>query len=145
MEDPTKNYIARQAISENGTAVTMMKYRADGLTLEQWEQWRQDPTAIACAVNDKVTREILPDDEGHRVIHIKLKMPLVISNRSMITCFYETEKEDGTKVIFHSSRGNEDIVAANAAKIKKDVVANNEITYMSWKPYDGGIELNQLT
>ena len=145
LEDASKNYIARQTMSEEGIICTMMKYRCDGLTLEQWEQWRQDPTLVATQLNPKLQRELLPDDEGHKVILLKMKTPLVISNRSIITCFYEAEKEDGTKIIFHSSRGNEEIAAANAAKIGKDVIGNNAITYMSWKPYEGGIELQNLT
>ena len=145
LEDASKNYIARQTVGQEGIACTMIKYRCDGLTLEQWEQWRQDPTLVSTQLNNKLQRELLPDDEGHKVVLLKMKMPLVISNRSIVTCFYEAEKEDGTKIIMHSSRGNEEIAAANAAKIGKDVIGNNEITYMSWKPYEGGIELQNLT
>ena len=122
----------------------MIKYRADGLTLEQLEQWRQDPTNIAVQMNSKLTRELLPDDEGHKVVLLKIKMPMVISNRSTVTCFYEAEKEDGTKIVMSSSQGNESITTDNAAKIGKDVVANSVISYTSYKPYDGGIELQQL-
>ena len=37
MEDASKNYIAKQTMSEEGQAITLVKYRADGLTEEQWE------------------------------------------------------------------------------------------------------------
>ena len=144
LEDASKNYIARQTVSDEGIPCGMIKYRCDGLTLEQWEQWRRDPTHVGTQLNGKLQREFLPDDEGHKVVLLKMKMPLVISNRSIVTCFYEIEKEDGTKIIMHSSRGNEEIVAANAAKIGKDVVGNMAITYMSWKPYEGGIELQNI-
>ena len=46
---------------------------------------------------------MLPDDEGCKVVLMKMKMPMVISNRSILTCFYEAEKEDGTKIKLHSS------------------------------------------
>ena len=69
---------------------------------------------------------------------------MLISNRSTLTTFYRHEKEDGTKVICHSSRGNDALVEANQALIDGDVVANNFITYMSWKPYDGGLELQHV-
>ena len=141
MEDASKNYIARQTTSQEGNVVTLIKYRADGLTLEQLEQWRQDPTLLATQINEKMTREVLPEDDGHQVVHLKMKMPMMISNRSIITCLYETEKEDGTKVKMSSSRGNEELATANAPKIGKDVIGNQAINYISWKPYEGGIEL----
>ena len=143
LEDASKNYIAKQTIGEGGNIVNLIKYRADGLTEEQWSQWTASPTIVAAALNPKLTRIELPDDEGHKVVLLKMKMPMVISNRSIVTTFYEHTKEDGTKLIFHSSRGNEEIAAANADKIGKDVVGNNVITHMSFKPYEGGIELQQ--
>ena len=42
-----------------------------------------------------------------------MAMPMFISNRSTLTTYYEVEKEDGLKVLFHSSMGNEALVAAN--------------------------------
>ena len=92
-------------------------------------------------MNSKLTRVALPDDEGHKVYLLKMKMPMVISNRSILTCYYEAQKEDGTRILMNSSRGNEEIQAANASKIGKDVVASIGINYVSWKAYNGGIEL----
>ena len=68
----------------------------------------------------------------------------MISNRSTLTTFYEFEKEDGTKIVLHSSMGNEALVQANNKQIGKDVVTNNVITFMSWKPYDGGIYFEHI-
>ena len=69
---------------------------------------------------------------------------MVISNRSIVTCYYEAQKEDGTRIIMNSSQGNEEIQAANADKIGKDVVANITLNYVSMKAYDGGFELCQI-
>ena len=88
-EDASRNYVAKQVIQSNNQGVTLIKYRADGLTLEEWERWRQDPTAIGCAVNPKVTRTVLPEVDGHKCVHVKMKMPVLISNRSIISTFYE--------------------------------------------------------
>ena len=104
-------------------------------------RWSADPMAVAHALNAKMTPEYLADDEGCRVAHMRMKMPVMISNRSIITCFYRFTKEDGTNVLMHSSRGNEALVTANASKIGKDVVGNMHINYVSWKAYEGGIEL----
>ena len=70
-----------------------------------------------------------------------MKMPVLISNRSIITCFYEGEREDGWRYLCHSSQGNDHIVQANRSAIGKDVVGNNMLTYFQWRPYDGGIEI----
>ena len=70
-----------------------------------------------------------------------MKMPMMISNRSIITCFYELEREGGWKVLTHSSKGNEDITAGRAKEIGKNVVANNSIAYFQWRPYEGGMEI----
>ena len=37
LEDASKNYLAKQHIGDDNTAVTLVKYRADGLTEEMWQ------------------------------------------------------------------------------------------------------------
>lgn len=113
LDEPNKNYTAKTFKGADGIATVVIKYRCDGLTEEQWGKWAADPTVVAVACNSRLTRIELPDDEGHKVRLLKMKMPLVISNRSTLTTFYEHEKEDGTRIIMHSSRGNEALVAAN--------------------------------
>ena len=94
-EDESKNFIGKQVIQEEGNAVTMSKYRADGLTMEQLQPLIDDPLAIAASLNPKVTVEQIGEDEGCKVFHIKMKMPMVISNRSLVTTFYRCESSDG--------------------------------------------------
>ena len=108
-------YMAKVAQSPEGIPITLIKWRCEGLTEEQWETWRADPTVVAAAINAKLTRIELPDDEGHRVRLLKMKMPMLISDRSTLTTFYEHTKEDGTKVMMHSSKGNEDLVVTHKA------------------------------
>ena len=78
--------------------------------MEHMQRWREDPTAVQCAINPKQSREALPDTpEGNKAWHIIYQMPMVLSNRSVITVYYETEEADGTQVVFHSSKGNDQI------------------------------------
>ena len=49
----------------------------------------------------------MPEDQGEKMYHIKMNMPMVISNRSVITCVYRKTGEDGSEFVFHSSKGNE--------------------------------------
>ena len=114
LDEPDKKYTAKKAEQEDGIPTTIIKWQCDGLTEEQWQAWNADPTVVAAAVNQKLTRIELPDDDGHVVRLLKMQMPVMISNRSTLTCFYRREKEDGTKLLFHSSKGNEELVTANA-------------------------------
>ena len=132
------------SLGEDGIATMLIKWRCDGLTEEEWDGWVRDPTVVSEACNSRLTRIELADDEGKVVRLMKMSMPMLISNRSTLTTFYRYEKEDGTKVVMHSSRGNEKLIEANASQIGKDVINNNIITYMSYKPYEGGIELAHI-
>ena len=144
LDEPEKNYTAKKVEAEDGIVVTLIKYRVEGLTEQQWETWSADPSVVSAAVNPKLTRIELPDDEGHKVRLLKMKMPMMITNRSTLTTFYRQEKEDGTKLLFHSSKGNENLIAANADQIGSDVSTNNVLTYMAWKPYEGGMDLTHI-
>ena len=120
---------------------TLTKFRAQGLTEEMWEQWREDPIGTGTKINPKYTKVALPDTDGHKMVLIKMQTPFMITNRSIVTCIYESETADGFKVLTHSSQGNEEIVAAQASEIGSDVVANDEITQHRWKAFDGGLEV----
>ncbi len=93
-----------------------------------------------CATNARCTREELPDDDGQKMWHLKMSMPMVISNRSVITTFYQNVDAEGWTSIFHSSQGNEAQTTAREAEIGSDVIANNIIVYTAFKPYEGGVE-----
>ena len=67
------------------------------------KKWEDDPTSIMCATNPNCTREALPDDDGQKMWHLKMAMPMVISNRSVITTFYHNVDAEGWTAIFHSS------------------------------------------
>ena len=71
-----------------------------------------------------------------------MKMPVMISNRSVVITIYQEELEDGSRILINSSQGNEEVVAANKEKlIKKNVVANAIITYTKGEFYDGGAHM----
>ena len=47
---------------EDGIPTTIMKWRCDGLTLDQWNVFMRDPSSITVAVNPNyMTREELKD------------------------------------------------------------------------------------
>ena len=107
LEDASRNYVARQTYDESGSAVTIIKFRCDGFTEEHWQRWKADPIAVQQALNDKLSATRLEDDEDCKVYHLHMKMPMMISNRSILTTFYEHEDSEGYRIVFHSSQGNE--------------------------------------
>merc|ERR1711972_570709 len=110
--DDAKQYTAKSFKDHYGIPVVMTKWHCEGLTAEQWARWEADPSVVADAVQVKMTRTELPDDEGHMARILKMKMPWPISDRSTVTVFYNHTKDDGSKCVFHSSKGNEHIVQA---------------------------------
>ena len=50
------------------------------------------------------------------------------------------ENADGSMEFLSTSKGNDEIVTAMAAVIKKNVVANNVINYMKLTPIEGGCD-----
>lgn len=141
-EDPARNYVARQTFDDNGAAITIVKFRCDGFTEEHWNSWKHDPIQVQLAMNDRLMATRLAEVADYKCYHLQMRMPMMISNRSILTCFYEHLTSEGYRVVLHSSQGNEDLVESRRHHIGKDVVANNIITYMASKPYEGGMELN---
>ena len=80
-------------------------------------------------MNSRMSYEVLPDHEGSKMIHMKAKMPMIMSDRSVISALYKETKEDGSVCVFHSSQGNEAQTAARAAEIGKDEIANMIIAF----------------
>mmetsp|Transcript_6875 Transcript_6875/g.8193 ORF Transcript_6875/g.8193 Transcript_6875/m.8193 type:complete len:98 (+) Transcript_6875:345-638(+) len=70
-----------------------------------------------------------------------MKMPLVLSNRSIFTTFYHEERADGWKCFFHSSKGNDHLPEEHKSAVGKDEVGYADIGYFQWRPYDGGMEI----
>ena len=69
----------------------------------------------------------------------------MVSNRSIFTCYYQHEDpETDSSIIVHSSQEMQHISAAMSHEIENDVLADNVVTYLEAKPYDGGYELNQV-
>ena len=68
---PDIQYVAKVTTVDQ-IPVTVIKWHCEGLTEAQWDKYKQDPTVIATAVNPKMTRIALPDDEGYEIRLMKL-------------------------------------------------------------------------
>lgn len=63
------------------------------------------------------------EDEGYRIIHQRIQTPIMVSNRSIMHCFYTVPTTDGTYLHYSSSQGNEAFLEKHKAKLEKDVVS----------------------
>ena len=103
IDEPEKHYMAKQAFQDDGNAMTMVKWRCDGLTVEDLQAWRTNPISVMTATNNRAEAWPLADDAGCKMWHIRMNMPMIMSNRSIVTCFYEDVSADGWTAVFHSS------------------------------------------
>ena len=122
LNDKTRQIEARQAQTDKG-ALTVAKHRADGYTQEKFLQWKDDQIGAQAAMNARMTPEKIDDIEGHPTYHLKMNMPMILSNRSIITTQYETKDDEGNIIVINSSQGNEKVIEARKAQIGSDVVA----------------------
>ena len=94
--------MAKQTIEESGNAVTLIKYKAEGLTMETVAPFLDDPMSVFPVVNNRLTPVPLDDIDGLKTYHMKMELPMLISNRSIVTTLYHETLEDGTRRMIHS-------------------------------------------
>ena len=99
-----------------------------GLTIDKHREFRANFVAKMNALDDKLTIVECPDVDGCKAVIQQIKMPMMMTNRSFPNIFYLVESEN-EMIFVSSSRGTEELVAQQAAVIKKNVVANNIINY----------------
>ena len=121
-EDKAKGYAARQGTSQFGNVI-VIKHRADGFKEEDFNKWKGSMVETQQKLNARLTPVKLDDVEGHTTYHMKMSMPMFISNRTIISTFYDATDSDGSPIVIASSRGNEKIVEARKDEIGSDVVA----------------------
>ena len=69
-----------------------------------------------------------------------IKMPMMMTNRTMFNINHPTDCEDGSYIALVSSKGTEAFVQSEAGKalLKKNVLAFTHINYRHIVPYEGG-------
>ena len=82
----------------------------------------------------RITR--LPDDHGFKVVHQRVEMPFLISNRSFFNCYYEIDgSEPGEYQFIVSGWGNEFLEHKYAKLAGKNVIGTININYLGIRPY----------
>ena len=120
-------FVSRQT-DYQGATLTVSKATVPGLTLDKHREFRENFAARQSALDDKLTIVECPDVDGCKALIQQIKMPMMMTNRSFPNVLYLIESE-GEMIFLSSSRGTEELVAQQAAVIKKNVVANNIINF----------------
>ena len=125
LEDASKNYVARQTFDDEGLAITMVKYRAAGTTLDgTFKKYTDNPFEMAKEIHSRTSYTELPEVEGRKAFHVQMEMPMIISNRSIFTVLYRPDRGDGSVTLMSSSQGNDAIAESRATEAGSDVIAN---------------------
>ena len=87
--------VSKRTYDADGRSVVMCKWKCDGLTMETMKPVLEDFEKIASQMASKVTLTALEPDQGHKIYHAQIDMPMFMSNRSIVTCQYMGETADG--------------------------------------------------
>ena len=129
---------SRQTEYQPGVFLTMTKARVPGLRIQMHNDFRANIQANLPKLDSKLSVTPVGEYEGYPAVIQHIKMPMMMTNRSIPIVNHRIEKPDGSLVIIGSSKGTEALVAAQKSVIKKDVVANQIISYLHLEEYEGG-------
>ena len=134
------DFTSRQVLLGEGIILTVSKATVPGLTLDDHKFFRDNIVAMLPKLDEKLSVSDLPDFKGYRALIQHIKMPMLMTNRSIPQVYDTQENEDGTFEFFSSSEETEELVEAQKKVVKKDVIANNIINYVKLTPVEGGCE-----
>ena len=143
-KDKSLDYEARQSW-EGNVPLTIIKYRAANLKVEQFRSYYDDPVTAQTTI-ERLSAVKLEDKEGYDLYHFKLDSPAspVVAHRSSFVCHYRRQLADGTLNIINSSLGNEKYVEQYKDLVGRNVVANQILGSATFKPYDDGVEVTHV-
>ena len=68
----------------NGNILTVAKAHVPGLTTEMHRVYRNDLVNNVPKLDDKLSAVTIPDIDGHKALIQHIKMPMILSNRSLV-------------------------------------------------------------
>ena len=120
--------------------VSVTKCKVPGLTIEKYKAFKADIVRHTPKLDKKLVMTVLPDIEGHMVSHTHVKMPMMMTHRSVFNLYFQYEREDGSWVDLCSFHGTEPAVESEQGRKLhgSKVFAYNHCDYRLIEPYDGG-------
>ena len=143
IDKPDENYFARQVWVGDGP-LTIIKYRAEGLTAEHLQAYMDDPIRVQIKMNNRASACRLPDSDGCLMYKLHMRMPAILYNRSIFLTYYFEKGDDGSFYILGSSRGNDEYADVYADEVGNDVIANAILITLRAVPCEGGYDLTQI-
>ena len=130
INDPTKD----------DSIVTVAKAKIPGMTLDMYKEYKVDVAKHTPKLDSKQVMTKLDDHEGHMQTHTLIKMPMMMTNRSVFNLYHMYAKEDGSWIDVCSMQGTESAVESPAGvKLHgKNVFCVNHCDYRHIQPYDDG-------
>ena len=120
--------------------VTIAKGKVPDLTIDKYRAFKAEIVKHTPVLDSKLTMTRMADVDDHMVTHTHIKMPVMLTNRSVFNVYHLYEQEDGSFVDLCSYQGTEQIVGSAEGKklAGKNVIATNHIDYRLMEPYEGG-------
>ena len=117
--------------SMGGCVVTITKAKVPGLTVDKFKEFAAKILENTSALDSKLAITKLDDVDGHMRTMTTIKMPMMMTNRTIFNIYHPTDCEDGSFIGLASSKGTEEWVesAEGKALLKKNVLATNHINY----------------
>ena len=102
--------------------------KADGFSMEKFRAYWEDPSSMKEFYENRVTVEVLggaTTETTSKQFYTHVKMPLMVSNRSMVLLGYTAKEEgpNGWHYEFSSSLWTEALIKKHQDKIGSDVVS----------------------
>ena len=132
--------VGRKGTYENSPLI-ITKGVVKGLTLEMMREFREKSAEHMKKLSPNVTVTPLGEEDGAKITHQHMKMPMFVTNRSIINVASRVQQDDGSVVIIVTSQGTEDLQETHKDKIGSDVVAINHFNLTKAKEVDGGCEI----
>ena len=120
--------------------VTIAKGKVPDLAIDKYRAFKAEIVKHTPVLDSKLTMTRMADVDDHMVTHTHIKMPVMLTNRSVFNVYHLYEQEDGSFVDLCSYQGTEQIVGSAEGKklAGKNVIATNHIDYRLMEPYEGG-------
>lgn len=121
---------------DGNSPLTVLEIRADNIQPEKFIQFFQHYEEKMPLFQENVRITRLPNDHGFKVVHQRVEMPFLISNRSFFNCYYEIDgSEPGEYQFIVSGWGNEFLATKYAKMAGKNVIGTVNINYIGIRPY----------
>ena len=133
------NFVARQTEFE-GLSLAVTKASVPGLKVDMHQHYRENIHKLTPLIDEKITMVPCPDYEGCKCYIQQIKMPMMMTNRSIPVLYYIKKNRDGSLEFMSSSRGTDEIIDQQDRVIKSNVIGNNVINYTKLTPTATGCD-----